>query len=41
MRTMPAEVAVLLVHSVNERIPVADLELAVDFYRFAARTLLS
>jgi acetylornithine deacetylase/succinyl-diaminopimelate desuccinylase-like protein len=41
MRTMPAEVAVMLVHSANERIPVADLELAVDFYRFAARTLLS
>jgi acetylornithine deacetylase/succinyl-diaminopimelate desuccinylase-like protein len=41
MRTMPAEVATLLVHSANERIPVDDLELAVDFYRFAARTVLS
>jgi acetylornithine deacetylase/succinyl-diaminopimelate desuccinylase-like protein len=41
MRTMPAEVATLLVHSANERIPIADLELGVDFYRFAARTLLS
>jgi acetylornithine deacetylase/succinyl-diaminopimelate desuccinylase-like protein len=39
MRAMPAEVATLLVHSANERIPVDDLELAVDFYRFAARKL--
>ena len=37
MRTMSAEVATLLVHSANERIPVADLELAVDFYRHAAQ----
>jgi acetylornithine deacetylase/succinyl-diaminopimelate desuccinylase-like protein len=41
MREMPAEVATLLIHSANERIPVADLELAVDFYRFAAQTLLA
>jgi acetylornithine deacetylase/succinyl-diaminopimelate desuccinylase-like protein len=41
MRAMPAEVATLLVHSANERIPVEDLELAVDFYRFAARALLA
>jgi acetylornithine deacetylase/succinyl-diaminopimelate desuccinylase-like protein len=41
MRTMPVEVATLLIHSANERIPVADLELAVDFYRYAARALLS
>jgi acetylornithine deacetylase/succinyl-diaminopimelate desuccinylase-like protein len=41
MRTMPVELAALLVHSANERIPIADLELAVDFYRFAARTLLA
>jgi acetylornithine deacetylase/succinyl-diaminopimelate desuccinylase-like protein len=41
MRTMPAEVSALLVHSANERIPIADLELGVDFYRFAARALLS
>jgi acetylornithine deacetylase/succinyl-diaminopimelate desuccinylase-like protein len=41
MRTMPIEVAALLVHSANERIPIADLELAVDFYRFAARDLLA
>jgi acetylornithine deacetylase/succinyl-diaminopimelate desuccinylase-like protein len=37
MRAMSAEVATLLVHSANERIPVDDLELAVDFYRFAAQ----
>ncbi len=36
MRAMPAEVAMLLVHSANERIPVDDLELAVGFYRHAA-----
>ena len=41
MRTMPAEVSALLIHSANERIPIADLELGVDFYRFAARALLS
>lgn len=37
MRAMPAETATLLVHSANERIPVDDLELAVDFYRHAAQ----
>jgi acetylornithine deacetylase/succinyl-diaminopimelate desuccinylase-like protein len=31
----------LLVHSANERIPVDDLELGVDFYRSAAAALLS
>jgi acetylornithine deacetylase/succinyl-diaminopimelate desuccinylase-like protein len=36
-RAMPPEVSTLLVHSANERIPVDDLELGVDFYRFAAR----
>jgi len=41
MRVMPIEVATLLIHSANERIPVADLEFAVDFYRFAARALLA
>jgi acetylornithine deacetylase/succinyl-diaminopimelate desuccinylase-like protein len=41
MRAMPAEVAMLLVHSANERIPVDDLELAVDFYRSAATALLA
>jgi acetylornithine deacetylase/succinyl-diaminopimelate desuccinylase-like protein len=41
MRAMDAEVATLLVHSANERIPVDDLELAVDFYRSAAASLLA
>jgi acetylornithine deacetylase/succinyl-diaminopimelate desuccinylase-like protein len=41
MRAMPAEVATLLVHSANERIPVDDLELGVEFYRYAARALLA
>ena len=37
MRAMSAEVSALLVHSANERIPVDDLELAVDFYRDTAQ----
>ena len=37
MRAMDAEVATLLIHSANERIPVDDLEFAVDFYRDAAQ----
>jgi acetylornithine deacetylase/succinyl-diaminopimelate desuccinylase-like protein len=41
MRAMRADVAALLIHSANERIPIADLELAIDFYRFVARALLS
>jgi acetylornithine deacetylase/succinyl-diaminopimelate desuccinylase-like protein len=41
MRAMSAEVVALLVHSANERIPVDDLELAVEFYRDAAATLLA
>jgi acetylornithine deacetylase/succinyl-diaminopimelate desuccinylase-like protein len=40
LRTMSAEVAAALVHSADERVPVADLELGVDWLRFAARTLL-
>jgi acetylornithine deacetylase/succinyl-diaminopimelate desuccinylase-like protein len=39
-RAMPVEVATLLVHSANERVPVDDLELGVEFYRYAARALL-
>jgi acetylornithine deacetylase/succinyl-diaminopimelate desuccinylase-like protein len=39
-RAMPLEVAALLVHSANERIPVDDLELGVEFYRYAAKGLL-
>jgi acetylornithine deacetylase/succinyl-diaminopimelate desuccinylase-like protein len=39
-RAMPVELATLLVHSANERIPVDDLELGVDFFRDAALRLL-
>jgi acetylornithine deacetylase/succinyl-diaminopimelate desuccinylase-like protein len=39
IRAMSAEVVMLLVHSANERIPVDDLELAVDFYRHVAQNL--
>jgi acetylornithine deacetylase/succinyl-diaminopimelate desuccinylase-like protein len=41
MRSMEPEVAALLVHSANERIPVDDLELGVDFYRAAAAAVLA
>ncbi len=41
MRSMEPEVAALLIHSANERIPVDDLELAVDFYRSAAAAVLA
>jgi acetylornithine deacetylase/succinyl-diaminopimelate desuccinylase-like protein len=40
LRKMDAMVATKLVHSANERIAVDDLELGVDFLRFAARGLL-
>ncbi len=40
MRTMDPEVAARLVHSADERVPVADLGLGVDFLRYAARHLL-
>jgi acetylornithine deacetylase/succinyl-diaminopimelate desuccinylase-like protein len=40
LRAMPSDVAALLVHSADERIPVDDLELGVDFYRHAARVML-
>ena len=36
-RTMDSETAARLIHSANERIPVADLELGVRFMRHAAR----
>ena len=39
MRAMDAETASLLVHSANERVAVDDLELGVEFLRFAARNL--
>ncbi len=37
---MPAEVAATLVHSADERIPVADLELGVRWLRHAAHAML-
>jgi acetylornithine deacetylase/succinyl-diaminopimelate desuccinylase-like protein len=37
---MPAEVSATLVHSADERIPVADLELGVRWLRHAAHALL-
>jgi len=39
LRTMPAEVAASLIHSADERIPVADLELGLEWVRHAARTV--
>ena len=40
-RVMPIETAARLIHSADERVPVEDLELGVDFLRSAARQLLS
>jgi acetylornithine deacetylase/succinyl-diaminopimelate desuccinylase-like protein len=40
-RTMPGEVSATLIHSADERIPVDDLELGLDWLRFAARTVLA
>jgi acetylornithine deacetylase/succinyl-diaminopimelate desuccinylase-like protein len=37
LRTMSAEVATRLIHSADERIPVDDLELGVEFLRHVAR----
>jgi acetylornithine deacetylase/succinyl-diaminopimelate desuccinylase-like protein len=39
MRTMDPELAALLIHSADERIHVADLELGVAFLRHAAQTV--
>jgi acetylornithine deacetylase/succinyl-diaminopimelate desuccinylase-like protein len=36
-RTMPPEVAATLIHSADERVPVADLELGLDWLRHVAR----
>jgi acetylornithine deacetylase/succinyl-diaminopimelate desuccinylase-like protein len=41
MRTMPADVSAQLVHSADERIPVADLELGVEWMRHAAHSMLA
>jgi acetylornithine deacetylase/succinyl-diaminopimelate desuccinylase-like protein len=40
-RVMPIETAARLIHSADERVPVEDLELGVDFLRHAAQSLLS
>jgi acetylornithine deacetylase/succinyl-diaminopimelate desuccinylase-like protein len=37
MRTMDAALAARLIHSADERIPVDDLELGLDFLRYAAQ----
>jgi acetylornithine deacetylase/succinyl-diaminopimelate desuccinylase-like protein len=36
---MPPEEAARLIHSANERVPVDDLELGVEFLRHAARRI--
>jgi acetylornithine deacetylase/succinyl-diaminopimelate desuccinylase-like protein len=41
MRMMSPEVAARLIHSADERIPVEDVELGVDFLRFVAQSLHS
>ncbi|HVP74906.1 MAG TPA: M20/M25/M40 family metallo-hydrolase [Gaiellaceae bacterium] len=38
-RTMPFDLAVQLIHSADERVPVDDLELGLDWLRHAARTV--
>jgi acetylornithine deacetylase/succinyl-diaminopimelate desuccinylase-like protein len=40
MRSMPADVSATLIHSADERIPVDDLELNVNWFRFAAHAML-
>jgi acetylornithine deacetylase/succinyl-diaminopimelate desuccinylase-like protein len=40
-RAMSPDLAATLVHSADERVPVADLELGVDWLRHAARTILA
>jgi acetylornithine deacetylase/succinyl-diaminopimelate desuccinylase-like protein len=41
MRTMPADISAQLIHSADERIPVADLELGVEWMRHAAHSMLA
>jgi acetylornithine deacetylase/succinyl-diaminopimelate desuccinylase-like protein len=41
LRTMPSEVAAALIHSADERASVDDLELGVDWLRYAARAVLT
>jgi acetylornithine deacetylase/succinyl-diaminopimelate desuccinylase-like protein len=40
-RAMPAELAARLIHSADERVPVDDLELGVEFLRAVSRSLLA
>jgi len=40
MRSMPADVSATLIHSADERIPVDDLELNVNWFRYAAHAML-
>jgi acetylornithine deacetylase/succinyl-diaminopimelate desuccinylase-like protein len=40
-KEMTPEVSATLIHSADERVPVADLELGVDWLRFVARSVLS
>jgi acetylornithine deacetylase/succinyl-diaminopimelate desuccinylase-like protein len=40
-RAMPFDVLSALVHSADERVPVADLELGVEWLRHAARAVLA
>jgi hypothetical protein len=37
---MSYDLAATLIHSADERIPVADLELGLDWLRYAAQTVL-
>jgi acetylornithine deacetylase/succinyl-diaminopimelate desuccinylase-like protein len=39
MRTMTAELASQLIHSADERVPVDDLELGLEWLRYAARAI--
>jgi acetylornithine deacetylase/succinyl-diaminopimelate desuccinylase-like protein len=38
-RSMTPELAAMLIHSADERVPVSDLELGVDWLRHVARTV--
>jgi acetylornithine deacetylase/succinyl-diaminopimelate desuccinylase-like protein len=40
-RTMPGETSAALIHSADERVPIDDLELGLDWLRFAARAVLA
>jgi acetylornithine deacetylase/succinyl-diaminopimelate desuccinylase-like protein len=39
-REMPYDLAATLIHSADERVPVADLELGLDWLRYAAQSVL-